>query len=671
MTFSISKRHAKCHRLGFRHIYKKKVFLRIDVCGSYDLSILFLFGDASRGGVISAPLGISSLSNLPVTSAAVSVCAPAIYPRKKNCTFSFLRESKPLDHIIIIIIIIIIVIIAIHHRHLFGCRFAKMTTKDNNPHNAVISSRIIKPEPKRKKGTSFTFDASYRPKTITEKCQERATLLSEFVQQLNSPHGEQQQRENHTIIREYRMCMGRIDWMMAIARQERHFLYELRQLALMKTYYEMACARILHALDSKAFNMLYAQFTRDYEATPAHLLTETKVAQLWYAVFDPRACYAQPLAKDFCNTCVCPLLIMKKEANLVCPQCAITIRDLSPNQNSWMQQPIKHEKLYAMRKFVEKTQQQKSSTTVNEIEDLQGGGGGGTSSLMVDSPIFKTTVPLDSLTGSNGSKWTWPSSAPLMSPLMLPPPPPSSPLLSSTSTSASTSTSPSPPKKGQKRKTKGDPSSSSKEEKDDDASPPLTKKIATTRDPESKKKKTDETRDPKRFVEKVKLQLERFCQSDEKIPHSIVMQVHLYIKTKKNNTHHAQHESIMEKYVIDALKSNEMRESGGKKYLKHSARIACLLNNSKFEELNESECSEMVDRSRIFFSNHQQYMPEESIAQSLIICKLLKFMGKHRIARYFTSQRTPQCFLQQVKAFQTIVGFIKNRPLTERQFESW
>jgi len=530
----------------------------------------------------------------------------------------------------------------------------------------------------------IVFDPDYQPKPSINKCQERTQEIVEFIQR----------KESEDAVIELDSQLMKVNRLIAAASTERRFLYDKRQLELIKINLIASRAHMLKKIDQENYKYRWNQFNFDHHAmTKISKMSETELLRIWNSNWDPRASTAQRVSKEFCRRCVQPLSMMKAEAYLVCQHCSNMTRDLTPQQSLGNQQQVKHEKLLSMRQSVLETtaalqkqqqqqqQQQLITATASMTERPP------TPLVSLESPIaprsFIQNVLQDSKKKEQEEKRK----------------PSTRKRKASSPPRESTLNSPTKQKKIKSVETKKQQQQKEKKKTNEkktvvagnlDSKHPITFATNTTENatasvttstpatstttaistgkekakkamPQKVKKKTppkkdsDKQKDVERFVKKAKMHLRRFLLDDIKIPAALIMKVHDYIKMNKNS---ARTNNLLEKYVIEALEQIEE----GNTYIYHSARIVSILNTSEFQELNPEEMNEVLDRLEIVFRVHKQVLSNEHISHQMMIYEVLKLMGYDEIAEYFEPSRNNSSFHSQEKVFISLLNHINNLP---------
>jgi hypothetical protein len=95
---------------------------------------------------------------------------------------------------------------------------------------------------------------------------------------------------------------------------------------------------LIARIDKKLFDNRVTQMSEYYEKIPASEKNDRSLIDAWNAIFDVHAIVPRSLAKDHCDYCKKPLILIRKQAQLQCMYCARMCEFLMPvaHANAWM-----------------------------------------------------------------------------------------------------------------------------------------------------------------------------------------------------------------------------------------------------------------------------------------------------------------------------------------------
>jgi uncharacterized Zn finger protein (UPF0148 family) len=122
----------------------------------------------------------------------------------------------------------------------------------------------------------------------------------------------------------------------AITRREE--LPTLHRLEAVHTYLDALKSMLENKLEEKLLVGRMRQMNECFQRIPAQEKTQQSILDAWNAMFDIHAIEPKRLAKDHCDRCKQPLILIRKQAQLQCVFCATMTANLIPaggHANSW------------------------------------------------------------------------------------------------------------------------------------------------------------------------------------------------------------------------------------------------------------------------------------------------------------------------------------------------
>jgi hypothetical protein len=115
---------------------------------------------------------------------------------------------------------------------------------------------------------------------------------------------------------------------------------ERRRIEIVKNYFIAVRAKLESKVEMSNFEKRKAQMAQYYLSVPDRLKTQESPVDAWNSNFNISAKVPMRLAKDYCDHCAKPYLLMKKEAHLVCKFCGRMTKHLQPisHQSTWSSQ---------------------------------------------------------------------------------------------------------------------------------------------------------------------------------------------------------------------------------------------------------------------------------------------------------------------------------------------
>jgi hypothetical protein len=112
----------------------------------------------------------------------------------------------------------------------------------------------------------------------------------------------------------------------------------LHRITAVQNYLKATCSMIQHRVEEKILDDRMRQMNEYFQRIPVTEKNERSLLDSWNAMFDVHAIVPRTLAKDYCDYCKKPLLLIRKQAQLQCTFCARMTEHLMPisHTNAWL-----------------------------------------------------------------------------------------------------------------------------------------------------------------------------------------------------------------------------------------------------------------------------------------------------------------------------------------------